>query len=168
MTSDILEIFLTNLNTYPNQILYYISLFIEIRLPTYLKIWRHMWMLPYKNYMSLMNAHCPFGPLETMTVLRASESSLGRFWCEMSFRFISIFIASFFLSRYLVVCKLFANRCTILRGVFTIFRLIKKTGQDNSYMHLSGANFWHLIFRPNFKVVDIINDIFRNGRNSQL
>ena len=46
MTSDILEIFLTNLNTYPNQILYYISLFIEIRLPTYLKIWRHMWMLP--------------------------------------------------------------------------------------------------------------------------
>jgi hypothetical protein len=55
-----------------------------------------------------------------------------------------------------------------LRGVFTIFRLIKKTGQDNSYMHLSGANFWHLIFRPNFKVVDIINDIFRNGRNTQI
>ena len=114
-----------------------------------------------------MNAHCPFGPLETMTILRTSESSLGRFWCETSFRFISIFIASFFFIS-LVVCKLFANRCTILRGVFTIFRLIKKTGQDNSYMHLSGANFWHLIFRPNFKVVDIINDIFRNGRNTQI
>ena len=69
---------------------------------------------------------------------------------------------------YLVVCKLFANRCTILRGVFTIFRLIKKTGQDNSYMHLSGANFWHLIFRPNFKVVDIINDVFRDGRNTRI
>ena len=113
-----------------------------------------------------MNAHCPFGPLETMTVLTASESSLGRFWCEMSFRFISIFIASFFF--IYLVCKLFANRCTILRGVFTIFRLIKKTGQDNSYMHLSGANFWHLIFRPNFKVVDIINDVFRDGRNTRI
>ena len=43
--------------TYPNQILYYISLCSKIRcsltyLPTYLKIWRHMWMLP-NRYINL-------------------------------------------------------------------------------------------------------------------
>ena len=42
-----------DLPTFPNQILYYISLFSKIRwsliyLPTYLKIWRHIWMLPYE------------------------------------------------------------------------------------------------------------------------
>ena len=40
-----------DLPTYPNQILYYISLSSKIRcsltyVPTYLKIWCHMWMLP--------------------------------------------------------------------------------------------------------------------------
>ena len=88
--------------------------------------------------MSLMDAHCPFGPIETMTVLTASESSLG-FDVRCRFGLSAFLLQAFFHS--LVVSKLFANRCTILRGVFTIFRLIKKTGQDNSYMHLSGANF---------------------------
>ena len=41
-----------DLLTYPNQILYYIgSLFSKIRcLPTYLKIWRHKWMLPKQHF----------------------------------------------------------------------------------------------------------------------
>ena len=114
-----------------------------------------------------MNAHCPFGPIETMTVLTASESSLGRFWCEMSFRFISIFIASFFLS--ILLFANFSQTVAQFCGAYLLFSgLLKKTGQDNSYMHLSGANFWHLIFRPNFKVVDIINDVFRDGRNTRI
>ena len=51
MTSDDLWAFLTYLLTYPNQILYYISLFSKIRfsityLPTYLEIGHHMWTLP--------------------------------------------------------------------------------------------------------------------------
>ena len=51
MTSDGFEVFLTYQLTCPNQIRYYIILFSKIRcsltyIPTYLKIWRHMWMLP--------------------------------------------------------------------------------------------------------------------------
>ena len=51
MTSDVFGAFLTYLSTYPNQILYYISLCSKIRcsltyLSTYPKIWRHIWMLP--------------------------------------------------------------------------------------------------------------------------
>ena len=51
MTSDVFWVFLIYLSTYPNQILYYMSLFSKIicsltYLLTYLKIWRHMWMFP--------------------------------------------------------------------------------------------------------------------------
>ena len=54
MTSDVFGAFLIHLPTYPNQILYYISLFSKIRcsltyLLTYLKIWCHMWTLTFSQ-----------------------------------------------------------------------------------------------------------------------
>ena len=51
-----------DLLTYHNKIIYYISLFSKIRCSlTYLKIWRHMWMLPNKPHLtSFFN---PFTPI---------------------------------------------------------------------------------------------------------
>ena len=49
--------------TYPHQILYYITLFFKIMrldLPTYPKIWRHMYMLPWSiKWAEMLNQYFP-------------------------------------------------------------------------------------------------------------
>ena len=75
--------------TYPNQILYYISLFTKIRwsltyLSTYLKIWRHMWMLPNRTTYERSKTWCTkLGIFSIIHIRKSVNSEFVKILCQV-------------------------------------------------------------------------------------